>query len=368
MYSENQSRQLYVVTANSDSKPTTAGNAQLVINGDEAYFLYKGPSDDGLQRSDLIKKCNVMSVSLSAATDLAHNNKKAVITFNPNLISSSSVTVGGDYILNVDIHSYVAMDYNTTLRKFGVAHVAANTSASDAYKAIAINLAKQFSREPSKLVNIGISTAATGASPKWVGDSGWGAATAAAIVIEEAEQPFRLGVTGQNFVDFTVFSSTVYNTTTGEDVVWGKIQFNGSNKYTDGTTSSSTITVSTQTNAPKVADMEYFYHKNRGDVYGYSEWPNNIDTKYLASATQSGGYSMVDIHFYYEGNSHNIGHSEKTITLVGSNVELAKLVGLYYTPASGNTAAVNATKLFKFLEGTGAKITHTTSWSNSTSA
>jgi hypothetical protein len=72
--------------------------------------------------------------------------------------------------------------------------------------------------------------------------------------------------------------------------------------------------------------MEYFFHKNRGDIYGMQDWPINIDTKYMVNPSDANGYSMIDIHFYYEGNSHNIGHSEKTITLVGSKTELAKIV------------------------------------------
>jgi hypothetical protein len=79
-------------------------------------------------------------------------------------------------------------------------------------------------------------------------------------------------------------------------------------------------------NSKIVADMEYFYHKNRGDIYGMQDWPNNIDTKYMVNPSLAAGYSMLDIHFYYEGNSHNIGHSEKTITLVGEKTELAKIV------------------------------------------
>lgn len=367
MYSENQSRQLYVVKSASSDNPTnssTAGAAKLIIKDDEAYFLYKGPSDDGLQRSDLIKKCNVKSVSLSNYQDLQHKNKQAVIKFADGITSTANntttVTIGGDYILNVDVHGYVAMDYNTTLRKFGVAHVAAGTTESAALKAIAESLVKNFKREEVSLVKVGLSANANGSSPTWQG-SAWSGTGYKSIVIEEVEQPFRLGVTGQNFVDFTASASTVYKAPTsgevlGEDVYWGTVTYG---------------TGDTQSNSKKIADMEYFYHKNRGDVYGYSEWPNNTDTQYLANSNDTdnwaNGYSVVDIHFYYEGNSHNIGHSEKTITLVGKNVTLVNLIGQYYVPAQGQTAAVNASKLFEFLNGTNAQIYHSAHWSNATS-
>lgn len=377
MYSENQSRQLYVLSDTQDdvkqpvvtdsshsasvtAATTAAGSIQFVKQGssDEAYFLYKGPSDDGLQRSDLLKKCNVVSVTLSDASDLVHKNKKAVITFSPSVLSSTNVSVSGDYILNVYIHNFVALDYNTTLFKFGATHAAAGTAASTVYKNLATSLDKSFSREPGKYIKVGVSAATTGANPVWVGGD-WSQVTAAAIVIEEVEQPFRLGVTGQEFVNFEVAPSTVYDATNNTDIVWGRVQFYGSAKYTNGETSASTISAGgIQTNAKKVADMEYFYHKNRGDVYGYSEWPNDIDTKYLASATHTNGYSMVDIHYYYEGNSHNIGHSEKTITLVGTKALLKRLIG---SARVTGTNAAEPTGLYAFLEGTNAIITKSSS-------
>jgi hypothetical protein len=94
-------------------------------------------------------------------------------------------------------------------------------------------------------------------------------------------------------------------------------------------------------NSKIVADMEYFYHKNRGDIYGMQDWPNNIDTKYMVNPSAASGYSMLDIHFYYEGNSHSIGHSEKTITLVGAKAELDKIINdLENTVLAGYKVAV----------------------------
>ena len=72
--------------------------------------------------------------------------------------------------------------------------------------------------------------------------------------------------------------------------------------------------------------MEYFYHKNRGDVYGKMWYPTDIDTTYMVDPANANGYSFLDIHFYYEGNSHNIGKSEKTITLVGKKADLDSFV------------------------------------------
>ena len=359
MFTENQVRQFYV--ANSVAAPAidaagtvvatdAAGKAQLVTKGDDAYFLYSGSIQGDLQRSDLFKKCNVMDVRLTDAADLVHNNKKAVVT----LIGTP--VVGQDYVLNVSIHNYVAMDYNTTKIKYGVAR-AASTTASDLYKAIATSLAKNFKREPTDLVKVGISTAATGASPKWYGED-WSSTTAAAIVIEEVEQPWRRGAAPVEYVNFTVEPSTIYDGT--NDVIWGKVQFAGENKYTNGTASSTTISAGgTQVNSKKVADMEWFFHKERGDKYGEMCWPWNVDTVYMVDPANANGYSFVDIHFYFEGNSHNVGKSEKTLTIVGTKANLKTLVGSAATTGESATAA---TGLFKFLEGSNAKVVLSKSW------
>lgn len=378
MFTENQVRQFYVVptgsadTTNVQEPVKVDGNAspavkaadlsnlatgacQFVVNnaGDEAYMLYKGPSTDGFQRSDLIKRCNVIDVRFTDAADMVHKNKKAVLTLDSSLISSSKVAEG-EYVLNIEIKNYVALGYNSTKVKFATVISDGNTSPSDFYKKLAINLAKNFKREAAPLVSVGISAAATGASPVLVGSSSWGSTTAAAIVIEEVAQPWRLGAAKVEYVDFEVYPSNI------NEKAWGKVQFAGSSKYTDGTASSTTITAgATQPNSKAVADMEYFFHKERGDVYGYAGFPYNIDTVYQVVPGFADGYSMVDIHYYFEGNSHNVGHSEKTLTVVGSKANLKRLFGSAATTGQSATAA---TGLYAFLEGTGVEIKKSASW------
>lgn len=380
MFTENQSRQLYVATSTgndviapqqvdsthsaTDLKAKSAGACQFIIssNGDEAWLNYKGPSDDGLQRSDLIKKCNVMDVRLTDAADMVHNNKKAVVTLDTAFKSSSNLAVSGDYVLNIEIQNYIANGNDSTKVKFGAVRGTTSTSASDFYKKMALSLAKNFSRESVPMVKIGISTAATGASPTEITAktdlASLSSITAAAITIEEVPQPWRLGVAKVEYVNFNVSASTVLNN--GLDLVWGKVQFAGSAKYTDGTSSAATISAGdTQKNSRIVADMEYFFHKNRGDIYGKQWYPTDIDTQYMVDPTNTDGYSFIDIHFYYEGNSHNVGKSEKTITIVGTKANLKKLFG---SPATTGQSATAATGFYAWLDGTGVTIVESASW------
>ena len=353
MFTENQVRQFYVANdAATPKKDATAtvtandnpGKIELVMKGDEAYFMYSGAIKGDLQRSDLIKKCNIMDVRLTDAADMKHKMKKYEVTLDSDV--SGTAIVGQDYILNVSIHDYVSMDYNTTKVKYGVAK-AMTTTASDLYKALAVSLAKNFKREPVKLVSIslkGINGEVDG-SKKASEITG----TATAIVIEEVEQPWRRGAAPQEFVNFEVNPSTIYVQAKGADLIWGKVA---------DVTASNTNELP---NSKKVADMEWFFHKERGDKYGEMCWPWNIDTVYQVDPSNADGYSFLDIHFYFDGNSHNVGHSEKTLTVVGTKAIINKLVGSAATTGESATAA---TGLYAFLEGTGVEVKTSRSWND----
>lgn len=349
MFTENQVRQFYVAAnpvAPAGAAPTSASNAgamKLTVNGDEAYFIYKGPTEDGLQRTDLIKKDCVMDVRLTDAADLVHKKKKVEVTL-ASLNGSAAPILGEEYVLNLCIHGYIANGWDSTLDKFGAAK-ATSTTASDLYKAIAVSLAKNMKREPAKLVTVtlkGISGEVDG-KKKASDISG----TATAIVIEEAEQPWRRGAAPQEFVDFDVVPSTVYVSALNDDLTWGTV--------TDVTATNTSVIP----NSKKVADMEWFFMKERADKYGLEGWPVNIDTIYLVDPANTTGYSFLDIHFYFEGNSMNVGHSEKTITVVGTKANLKTLVGAKATTGQSATAA---TGLYAFLEGTGVTIKESASW------
>lgn len=283
-----------------------------VNNSNEFFFLHKGASEDGLQRTDLIDKCQIIDIRATAAEDMVHKMKKVEVTLDED-VNEGAPVVGQDYILNVSIKNYIANGDDSTKEKFGVAR-AYNTTASDLYKNLAINLAKNFSREPVKLIKITLkgdddATEITKTTKFDDLDS----ITATGIVLEEVEQPWRRGAAPVEFVNFVAVPSTIY--VNSMDLVWGVA--------TDVTADNTNVLP----NSKKVADLEWFCHKERGDVYGELGWPNNIDTVYMVDASNADGYSMLDIHFYFKGNSMNVGNSEKTLTLVGTKENLTTIVG-----------------------------------------
>lgn len=353
MFTENQVRQFYVCSnpvAPSGSNPTNASNTgamKFLVKGDEAYFLYKGPSEDGLQRTDLIKKVNVMDVRLTDAADLLHIKKKVEVTL-ATLNGSAAPIVGEDYVLHVQILNYVANGDDSTLEKYGVAK-ATSTTASDLYKNLAISLAKNFARESVKMIKITLKGDANHTEitnkTKFADLS---SITATGIEIEEAEQPWRRGAAPFETVNFEVNASTVYVAALNDDLVWGTV--------TDITASNTSSYIP---NSKKVADMEWFFMKERAEKYYNESFPYNVETTYQVDPANANGYSFCDIHFYFEGNCHNVGHSEKTLTIVGTKANLKTLVGAAATSGQNATAA---TGLYAFLEGTGVTIKESTSW------
>ena len=129
------------------------------------------------------------------------------------------------------------------------------------------------------------------------------------VVLEEAEQPWRLGVRKQEEVFFDVIPTTVlYNS---EEVVWGNAE-----------TGVSDITIK---NGKKMADLEYFCMGERGDQYRTMGWPHNLETKYLVDPDKE--YNVLDIHYYFTDTGVNVQKSEKDITILAdTSVSLTTLV------------------------------------------
>jgi hypothetical protein len=316
-FTEMQSRQLYVVNdlAAANAEVTSADSAgkfkMKKTQDDELYFAIKGATDDGLQRSDLIDKKHIIRVSATAASDMVHKMHKKEVVLKSD-VNGGNPVIGQDYILTVEIKNYIACGDDSTLIKFGAARAFSN-DADALYKALAINLAKNFSNESVPLIKITLKgdTANTEIKAK-TQVSDLSSITATGIIIEEVEQPWRLGTARQEFVNFELIPSTIY--TNGMDLIWGTV--------TD-VTEANTNTIP---NSKKVADMEWFFHKNRGDIYGSGDCcPDTIETKYMVDPSNADGYCMLDIHYYLESSDLGVGHSEKTITLVCPNTKKADL-------------------------------------------
>ena len=328
-FSTNQVRQLYVAKALKTSHVLASDAAgSIAVKSDTAknhlYFEYKGA--DNLMRSDLIDIKNILYAKATDADDMAHELKSVTVTLDTN-VNGGAPVAGQDYILRIAFRQYVGMSDEDQYFKYGMVHTYAGMGADEFYKALALSIAKNFSREVVPLIKIEVHSAGT-TSKGGFDSNGYMVVTPTtkdngksdttnpyyatnalvtdidSIRITEVEQPWRLGIMEQTPVYFEV--QPVPFTVNGDDRIWGKVEAGSAG---------------TLDNGKKIADLEYFCMGERGDMYRGIGYPNNIPTTYLVDPTIK--YNVIDIHYAYVGSNESVQKSEKTITLavpkVGAN-------------------------------------------------
>lgn len=320
VFSTNQARQLYVMekyeAPTADSKAGT-----LTLKTDTAknhlYLSYKGV--DSLMRSDLIDIKNILYAKANDAANMAIKLKKYTITLNSKFNSGAPI-VGQDYIVRIPIKGYLGMSDEDMYFKHGMVHVY-NTNASTFYKTLAVSLAKNFCREPQKLVKIELTT--TDSSVEVTGTTNIDKLTDTYtnVVVSEVEQPWVLGKFPLTGVDFKVEPLTVTYQGT-ESTEWATIT-----KDTAGTVNNGKI----------IADLEYFCMGERGDIYRGAGYPNNINTKYLVDETKP--YYTFDVHYAYVGSNESVQKSEKDLTVVCATKDTLNSLINAFTTATGMTVA-----------------------------
>ena len=206
---------------------------------------------------------------------------------------------------------------------------------SDFYKAMAVNLAKNLSREPSPILNVSLTkhdTSNSGTDTKVAVLVNGKMQNLAAlkstetytnIIIDEVEQPWRRGVAQVEPVNFNTTCGTILMG--GDDVIWGTVEKEEGNSINNG---------------KQIADMEWFYHGTRGDIYREATYPDNFDFKPLVDETKA--YNTLDIHFAYVGPGVEVAKSERTITVVCADAtEINKLITAIKTTTGVDAGAVS---------------------------
>lgn len=307
-FSVNQNRQLYVAKNVVTTTPVTVGDLKLGSDKANTYMYFQHMGYGGLTRSDKIDLSNVMYAKITKADALARKLKKATVTLDSEVNGGNPIS-GQDYVIRIFFRQYIGNSDIYQEAKYGVVHGYKGMTASDFYKTLALSLAMNFSKEVVPLLKFYLKTA--------TGNTEVTASTAkkdltdtyTGVVIEEVEQPWRLGVRKQEEVFFDVIPTTVlFNS---EEVIWGVVE-NG--------TSDTTIK-----NGKKMADLEYFCMGERGDQYRQIGWPHNIETKYLVDPEKE--YNVLDIHYYFSDSGVNVQKSEKDITILfEKSVSMTELV------------------------------------------
>lgn len=327
--SDNQFRNLYVMKAYkaSESALEVVGDATLKVDTakNAMYLVYKDTEDN--LTSDIIDLKNLLYVKSTKAADMARKLNSQSVTLNEDPIS------GQDYVLNVEVRNFVALGDDSTHIKFGAVHAVKGMTKSAFYKAMALNLAKNLSREVSPILNVLLTkndtTDGESEVPVLVNGKMQILAELKAtesytdIIIDEVEQPWRRGVAQVEPVNFNTTCGTVL--VDGDDVIWGTVEKEEGDPVNNG---------------KQIADMEWFYHGTRGDIYREATYPDNFDFKPLVDETKA--YSTLDIHFAYVGPGVEVAKSERTITVVCADAaELNKLITAIKTATGVDAGAVS---------------------------
>lgn len=328
--SDNQFRNLYVMKTYKTSESALAAVGDTTLKVDTAknsmYLVYKDTEDN--LTSDIIDLKNLLYVKSTKAADMARKLNSQSVTLNEDPIS------GQDYVLNVEVRNFVALGDDSTHIKFGAVHAVKGMTKSDFYKAMALNLAKNFSREVSPILNVSLnkynSTGTTNTKVAVLVNGKMqnlaaltSTETYTSIIIDEVEQPWRRGVAQVEPVNFNTTCGTVL--VDGNDVIWGTVEKEEGDPINNG---------------KQIADMEWFYHGTRGDIYREATYPDNFDFKPLVDETKA--YSTLDIHFAYVGPGVEVAKSERTITVVCTDAaELNKLITAIKTATGVDAGAVS---------------------------
>lgn len=330
--SDNQFRNLYVMNAYKTSESTLTAVGDLTLKVDTAksnvYLIYKDTEDT--ITSDLISIKNLLYAKSTSAADMARKLHSQSVTIKENPIS------GQDYVLNVEVRNFVALGDDSTHIKFGAVHAVKGMTKSDFYKAMAVNLAKNLSREPSPILNVLLTkndTATSGGGESKVSVLVNGkmqnlatlktTETYTDIIIDEVEQPWRRGVAQVEPVNFNTTCGTILMD--GDDVIWGTVKKETGDVINNG---------------KQIADMEWFYHGTRGDIYREATYPDNFDFKPLVDETKA--YHTLDIHFAYVGPGVEVAKSERTITVVCADaIQMDSLITAIKTATGVDAGAVS---------------------------
>lgn len=305
VFSINQVRQLYVAKALKESTAalTTAGDIMPKADTAKTTLYFQSMSPAGIVASDKIDLKHVLYAKATPSEALAHKLVRYSVTLDADV--ADAPVAGQNYILRLAFRQYIGLSEEDQYFKYGEVIARSGMTASDFYKKMAISLAKNLENktESTPLVNIYLNSAAADGT-----DVPVTATTKESdlnnkddydkIIIEEAEQPWVLGMMPQAFIPFTPQFLTI--TVDGEDRLWGV----------------ATVVTPKKTvpDGHLIADLEYFCMGARGDIYRGMGYPNIIKTTYLVDP--SAVYDVLDIHYFYTGSNESVQKSEKTITLV----------------------------------------------------
>lgn len=324
---EGESAEVVTISSSTDVDKTKKGSIGVgtTPDGKQVWFTHVG--EGGIDRTDLIDKDKIQYINLTYANKMERKLKTIKVSVNTGATISGSgasakVIANVDYILKVKLAQVMCPSPTNEYWKFGAAHSVTNSDVKTILRKIAVSLAKSMGNEAIQYLKIYLlaGSTETEVTPTTSEASLTGSYTA--LLLKEQEGDWILGLKQQKPLNFTVEPSSVKDAN-GDEVFWADtIDSNGFTKTggvepIDGvetTAANIPAAAGTVENGKLCADLEYFWHGERGDRYRMSGYPNYVPTKYMVNPTQK--YDVLSIHYSYVGSNHAVQMSEKDLTFI----------------------------------------------------
>lgn len=322
IFNTNQARHLYVATSvgqiadGAVNTDVTDGmsNGQLKVGAikdgdvyDDLYFVYKN-NDGIITRSDAIKIKNIEYMNWVTPDKLKTELKKYTVALDTSVYADVTKAIGEDLTVTVNLREFIGLEDSENypiVVTCTIPTVANNDTGKAAFYKVFEDALKSAIAS-FKTAPIAVTSSKNG------------------LVISEAQQKWARGKFTADPIHFEVTTSTPIVGTP-----WGTVTGPaGTSSYVTGDY--------------KVADLEYFTHRERADILGEIAWPNDYSwTPIVAPADGTYTYGLMTIQYFYQGVAEDIQKSPRTMHIAVSAVNYATLKGYiddFMSPATGSGA------------------------------
>lgn len=312
MYSANQVRQLYVVNSANPINVNTGDSVDHV--GGKFFSILYGDSTLGKQQLvDIIEDCDIRKVTVAAAPEL--KAREATITLNavpddPN--NAGTASSNWEAYLTIVAPGF----YGDTLENKEIFPV--NITSADAGANTAAAAATAFA---AKINN-----------DKTLKKYFTASASNAVLTVTEKfnVNDFRIGLFNLHSAPFVISHGHYVNNMEDNHLI---------DAYTPNLIASVAYgqSLTEKVNGSyELAQLEWFCHGFRGDVYREKAFPNNFPYNGLIVPSANAAYYTCDVHYFWHGYGNQVDKSEKVLTFVGSRTDMEALGALFAAKSANN--------------------------------
>lgn len=309
IYSENQLRQFFVLNATYTATPVVSGTGKTKL------WYAKCVQPGGTISTDKVVVNNIRDIRIS----LPQGQKKSSWTLK---LAGGTPVVGKAYILTLNFKNRLGFG-DGEIDYYSVVTVAETATLADFYTALAANINRTFRHTYKPVTATATDTEVTMTENVESYDSN-------SVILKRMPLAINLEVSGV--------------TDSGES--W----LDNLTTITDGVeVLKPTITdVNGGANAVFIADMENFYSRGRGDMYGYQGCPKSMNPMTMVTPINTTDkYYVLDIKYYSQLHGINNQNSEKELSFACTDFDTLKtlIAGIATTtdveaPTAANKAVI----------------------------